>query len=76
VTSREQALLQLGLPTGAFEADRIMTWRLVYNGEQLLPLAASRATEDPRYTVWPAPPTTSCSSSTRGTSSSDTVLSR
>ena len=54
-TSREQALLQLGIPTGTFEGERIMTWRLVYNGEEILPLAARHATEDPRYTVWLGP---------------------
>ena len=55
VTSREQALLQLGIPTGTFEGDRIMTWRLCYNGEKLFPIAAERAPDDPRYTMWRVP---------------------
>jgi hypothetical protein len=55
VTSREQALLQLGLPSGQFEGERIMTWRLCYNGETLFPIAAERAPDDPRYTLWRVP---------------------
>src|SRR5687768_13616900 len=55
VTSREQALLQLGLPSGQFEGERIMTWRLCYNGETLFPIAAERAPDDPRYTMWRVP---------------------
>lgn len=55
VTSREQALLQLGLPTGQFEGERIMTWRLCYNGETLFPIAAERPPDDPRYTMWRVP---------------------
>jgi hypothetical protein len=55
VTSREQALLQLGLPSGQFEGERIMTWRLCYNGEVLFPIAAERAPDDPRYTMWRVP---------------------
>ena len=55
VTSREQALLQLGLPSGQFEGERILTWRLRYNGETLFPIAAERAPDDPRYTMWRVP---------------------
>jgi hypothetical protein len=55
VTSREQALLQFGLPSGQFEGERIMTWRLCYNGETLFPIAAERAPDDPRYTLWRVP---------------------
>ena len=55
VTSREQALLQLGLPSAQFEGERIMTWRLGYDGETLFPIAAERAPDDPRYTMWRVP---------------------
>jgi hypothetical protein len=54
-TTREQALLQLGIPSGQFEGERIMSWRLSYDGKELRPLAAARASEDPRYTVWTGP---------------------
>jgi hypothetical protein len=55
VTSREEALLQLGIPSGQFEGERVMTWRLLYNGKSLYPVAAARSPEDPRYTVWTGP---------------------
>ena len=55
ITSREQALLQLGIPSGQFEGERIMSWRLSYDGKALHPVAAERASEDPRYTVWTGP---------------------
>jgi hypothetical protein len=54
-TTREQALLQLGIPSGQFEGERIMSWRLRYDGKALHPVAAERAWEDPRYTVWNGP---------------------
>jgi hypothetical protein len=54
-TTREHALLQLGLPSAQFEGERIMTWRLCYNGETLFPIAAERAPDDPRYTMWRVP---------------------
>ena len=55
VTTREQVMLQLGIPTGTFEGERIMTWRLVYNGDVLFPIAAERVPDDPRYTMWQVP---------------------
>ena len=33
VTTREQVLMQLGAPTGRFEADRIFTYRIAREGD-------------------------------------------
>jgi hypothetical protein len=54
-TSREQVLLRLGIPSAQFEGARIMTYRLFFNGTDLLPLPVEVSTEDPRYRTWSQP---------------------
>ena len=53
-TSREQALLRLGIPSGQFEGERILTWRLRFDGKALFPIAPDAAGDDPRYAIWTA----------------------
>lgn len=54
-TSRESVMLQLGIPSAQFEGERIMTYRLFFNGQSLEPRPADFSIDDPRYRGWSQP---------------------
>jgi hypothetical protein len=53
VTTREEVLLKLGVPSAQFEGERILTYRLGLNAKgALAPMSPEVAAEDHRYAVW------------------------
>jgi hypothetical protein len=55
VTTREAVMLQLGIPSAQFEGERIMTYRLFFNGQTVEPLPIETSSDDPRYKTWSQP---------------------
>ena len=53
VTTREDALLRLGIPSAQFEGEHIFTYRLCFDGKKLDPVTATTDANDPRYRTWP-----------------------
>ena len=53
VTTRQDALMKLGLPSAQFEGDRILTWRLALTkDETLVPVTRALDAADPRILIW------------------------
>ena len=52
VTTREDALLRLGLPSAWFEGERILTFRLATHKQKVLLMPREMAPEDPRFLNW------------------------
>jgi len=56
VTTREEVLLKLGVPSAQFEGERILTYRLGLDAKGALgPISPEVAAEDQRYAVWTRP---------------------
>jgi hypothetical protein len=53
VTTREEVLLRLGVPSAQFEGERILTYRLGLDAKGALgPMSPQVAAEDRRFAVW------------------------
>jgi len=56
VTTREEILLKLGVPSAQFEGERILTYRLGLSPRgALAPMSPEVAAEDSHYAVWSWP---------------------
>src|SRR5213075_150026 len=53
-TTREQVLLQVGIPSRQFEAGRILAWRVGTAGQNLVTVSDYPGEPHLRYNSWPA----------------------